>query len=73
MSQDFDPQNEVGVCADCGAEIWLIGNRAFSASPDNVLCFECSERRGGVYDEQRDTWTLAPDVSDLPDERRPHV
>ena len=60
-------------CAGCGAEIAPEIDRAYAYGPDSYLCFECAERRGGIYDAQEDRWTAAPDVSGLPDERRPHL
>lgn len=69
---DQDEREAAFTCIDCGATIWADGDRSFVSGPDTYLCFECAERRGGVYDEDEDRWTVSPDVSDLPDERRPH-
>jgi hypothetical protein len=59
-------------CAGCGVELWPAVDRAFASGDSVYLCFECAEHRGGVYDEDEDRWTVAPDVSELGDERRPH-
>jgi hypothetical protein len=53
------------ICADCGAEIDPDRGRAFGVSPEADLCWECARRRGGAYDELRDSWVRAPDVKDL--------
>jgi len=68
-TQEF---RELTDCCDCGAVIEAEAERPFTVSDDEVLCFECAVRRGGVYDAAEDRWTVAPDVADLPDERRPH-
>jgi hypothetical protein len=64
--------DDASFCIGCGAEMWPALDRAFACGPDAFLCFECAERRGGVYEADEDRWTEAPDVADLPDERRPH-
>jgi hypothetical protein len=71
MNRD-DWVEEQTTCLECGEAIWPEKDRAFAASPESYLCFECAERRGGVYDAQQDRWTTPPDVTDLADERRPH-
>ena len=72
-TQEANDWEEVSRCAACGDEIWPDVERAFAYAPDAYLCFACAELRGGVYDSDEDRWTSAPDVSDLADERRPHV
>lgn len=72
MTQDSEGWEEAVTCADCGAELWPNVDRAFAYGPDTYLCFECAERRGGVYEADEDRWSVAPDISGLPDERRPH-
>ena len=52
-------------CLHCGSEISLSRDRTFVLSEDGGLCFACSVRRGGRYDEIHDTWTKAPDLSGL--------
>ena len=52
-------------CAQCGAVIDPDRGRAYRGSEGVVLCSECASRRGGSYDESRDTWVQPPDVGDL--------
>jgi hypothetical protein len=59
-------------CIDCGASIEPEVDRSFACGPDVYLCFTCAEGRGGIYDEGEDRWVRAPDVAELPDERRAH-
>jgi hypothetical protein len=73
MTQDAQGPDETSDCVECGAELRPEVDRAFACSPDTYLCFECAERRGGVYDADEDRWTVAPDVSGIVDERRPHL
>jgi hypothetical protein len=72
MTDDHDDWAEPTACCACGAEIWPELDRSFPCAPDTYLCFACAEQRGGVYQYDEDRWTVAPDVSGLPDERRPH-
>ena len=67
-----DEFSDLTVCCDCGAAVSPELDRAFSCAPETYLCFECAIRRGGVYDGRLDRWASPPDVSRLPDERRPH-
>jgi hypothetical protein len=53
-------------CVACGVEINPAIDRGFEASPDRVLCSNCAERRGGVWDEARSTWSREPDLIGLP-------
>jgi protein-L-isoaspartate(D-aspartate) O-methyltransferase len=68
--EDWDVPRE---CADCGASLWEDEERAFAYSPGAYLCWDCAIRRGGVFDASHSSWTRAPDLRDLPDERRPHL
>jgi hypothetical protein len=72
MIQDLDERDDMSTCIDCGAPLPGEGARSYANAPASYLCFACAERRGGVYDEDEDRWTIPPDVSGLPDERRPH-
>lgn len=72
MTQDAEGWEETATCVECGAELWPERDRAFACGPDSYLCFACSERRGGIYEANHDRWSVPPDVSGLPDERRPH-
>lgn len=58
-------------CASCGEVISPATDGGFAYGTQGVLCWECAIRRGGSYDADQDRWTTPPDVSDLPDERRP--
>src|SRR5579864_6211497 len=60
-------------CSDCGAEIWPDVDRAFSCASRTYLCFACAERRGAVYDARGDRWLVAPSITGLREERRPHA
>ncbi|MDH3520473.1 MAG: hypothetical protein OEM49_08460 [Myxococcales bacterium] len=55
----------IGPCGDCGAEIRLDAERAFTFGARGVLCWECAIRRGGRYDEARDSWIEVPRIDDL--------
>lgn len=59
-------------CVDCGSEVSGSLDRAYAFGPRGLLCRACAIRRGGSYDEGQDRWVRDPDVSDLPDPRRPH-
>ena len=72
MTQNTDDWNDAVTCVDCGAELLPDVDRAFACAPDTYLCFECAERRGGVFDADEDRWTTAPNVVNVVDERRPH-
>ena len=52
-------------CADCGAEVYGAGDRAFEFGADQLLCWQCAERRGGSYDAHQERWSEPPDVRDL--------
>ncbi len=69
---DREEEGELTTCAECGSEIAPATDEAFAFGETGFLCMECALRRGGVYDADQDRWTVAPDVSDLWDERRPH-
>ncbi len=52
-------------CEECGGTVSPAGDRVFALGCEAVLCMECTLRRGGVYDETDDRWTVAPKVDDL--------
>ena len=58
-------------CASCGTHITTSGDRTFPFGASSVLCFSCAVSRGGVHDEDADTWTTAPDTTGLAIERDP--
>jgi hypothetical protein len=72
MGRNIDEGEDITRCIDCGETIQGAADQSFVSGPETYLCFECAERRGGVYDAAEDRWTIPPDVSGLPDERRPH-
>ncbi|MBW2267416.1 MAG: hypothetical protein JRH16_02475 [Deltaproteobacteria bacterium] len=55
-------------CAQCGTSVAPGSGRGFEFGTGNLLCWNCAMERGGRYDAERDTWTVSPDVADLPDE-----
>lgn len=59
--------DQLARCADCGTEITVGIDRGFSSGADLVLCYDCAERRGGTWNEERGTWTSAPDLIGLSD------
>jgi putative phosphoribosyl transferase len=63
VEQD-DETEDLVQCIDCGELIDPAVDRAFAISTEDFLCFSCSELRGGVYDEEEDRWTTAPDLTD---------
>ena len=69
---DREESDQSVSCRACGAVIEPDASRGFAFGEHGTLCWECSIQRGGTYDSQQDRWTTPPDVSDLPDERRPH-
>ena len=56
-------------CADCGAQVVAAADRAFEFGTQELLCWQCAERRGGRYDAHQERWSVAPDVAGL--RRRP--
>jgi hypothetical protein len=52
-------------CADCRAEIDPGRDRGFGLGEGAALCFECAQRRGGVWDETHDRWSEEPHLRGL--------
>lgn len=52
-------------CNACGQETGGAADRGFSGGGDTVLCYDCSVRRGGTWDEAENRWTREPDTADL--------
>jgi hypothetical protein len=73
MAMKLNELQDEDLCVECGASLSVEIDRAFACGPDTFLCYACAERRGGIFDEDEDRWTLPPDVESLPDERRPHA
>ncbi|MEW5740866.1 MAG: hypothetical protein AB1938_18245 [Myxococcota bacterium] len=63
----------LNVCFDCGLELGLDASHAFAGEGGVQVCWDCALKRGGVFDEDADEWRVIPDLSGLPDERRPHA
>jgi hypothetical protein len=53
-------------CARCAEQIEDVGvERGYLFAEDQALCYACATARGGQYDEPRDCWIRAPDLSGL--------
>ena len=52
----------LGTCLDCGATLAPGPDPAFAFGDRGVLCFDCSIRRGGSYDANRDCWLEEPSL-----------
>ena len=59
-------------CIECRATIAPERDRAFAITDDVYLCFDCAVKRGGVWNEDQDEWSTAPNLGNIADERRPH-
>lgn len=62
---DNEVQEPAQPCADCGAEVFGALAGAFEFGTQQLLCWQCAERRGGRYDARQERWSVAPDVTDL--------
>lgn len=72
MVQQRERDESSAVCTACGMDIGVDPSHSWEDESGVRLCWECALRRGGVFDARKDTWTTAPNVGDLPDERRAH-
>jgi hypothetical protein len=63
--RDDQVEETLVACADCGAEVLGAADRAFEFGAEQVLCWQCAERRGGRYDAHQERWSTAPDIADL--------
>ena len=59
-----EESDQLQPCADCGAAVDS-AQSIYGFGAEGVLCFACSERRGGSYDANQDRWTREPDLSGL--------
>jgi len=57
--------DELTECELCEVVLDPDVDRVFRISDDLVLCPSCASQRGGVYDEERDSWVRFPEVADL--------
>jgi hypothetical protein len=69
---DDERDDSIGdVCARCGVAVQSVGlERAYAYGDSEVLCYACARTLGGVYDSETEDWSVEPDLTDLPDERR---
>lgn len=58
-------ERELVVCTDCGVEVSVRADYAFTFGSSGVLCVRCAIRRGGRYDASQDHWVEEPDFGDL--------
>jgi hypothetical protein len=65
--------DDLDECVDCRAVISPSVGRSFTFGDDVVLCFDCSLKRGGKYDPERELWHVPPNVSGLVRERHPEL
>lgn len=70
---EAEEMDELVRCVDCGVMVAPGPERAYAISDETFLCFECAMRRGGAFDYDADNWSVPPDLSSEPDERRPHA
>lgn len=54
------------VCSDCKKDVDPEREHCFAITDEVVLCYTCSVRRGGAYDESDDKWARAPRLEDVP-------
>lgn len=73
MPDDDDFEEQLTACIDCGATVVPAQERGFAITDEVVLCQACAVRRGGVYDDARDAWAIAPRLDEIPEEKRPHA
>ncbi|MCI0652611.1 MAG: hypothetical protein L0Z55_12100 [Planctomycetes bacterium] len=63
-----EEEDELSPCAECGALVPPGSERAFAFGDGEVLCWECSIRRGGSFDAEEERWVRQPSTKDM---RRP--
>jgi hypothetical protein len=54
------------VCSDCKRDVDPDVEHCFAITDELLLCYECSVRRGGAFDELHDKWARAPKLEDVP-------
>jgi hypothetical protein len=64
-NEDHDPWDDCATCIQCRSLLWPELDRSYRPSSDDCLCFECSQARGGVYDEKKARWVKPPDLRGL--------
>lgn len=60
-----EESDQLVACPDCGADVSPATDRACAFGVSAVICGECSVRRGGSYDGDRESWTTPPRIEDL--------
>ena len=66
---DIEEAEDLTECWDCGTPV-STADAIYAFGEQGLLCHRCALRRGGTYDAKQERWVGAPDVADLPDERR---
>jgi hypothetical protein len=66
-------EGDFRACMGCGTTVSLAVDRAYAVGYADVLCMTCSLARGGIYDQRRDRWSVAPQVDDLLETPEPRV
>jgi hypothetical protein len=61
---------ELVECWECGATVSPSEDAVYLFGDEQVLCLECSIKRGGEYDAAEERWTQPPSLDDLPIEAR---
>lgn len=73
MVQELEREEAPALCSDCNRDLGVDPTLFYEATSGAQLCWDCAIRRGGTFDAKQDRWVIRPDISDLPDERRPHL
>lgn len=59
---DYRDDDEPIPCSDCGEPIWGDAERVYTLGEAFALCWDCANRRGGLYDEDTERWIIAPEL-----------
>lgn len=65
-------RSDIVGCIECGQSVDTTFDHPFAITDEIVLCASCATRRGGAYDSDKEKWTVAPRLEEIPEERRPH-
>lgn len=52
-------------CADCGSPVDLGLERGYRVAENIGMCWACTVKRGGLFDEDEDLWLEPPDLTGL--------
>jgi hypothetical protein len=58
-------EQELITCADCGQPFSVEQGRGFALEQEGGICFDCSVKRGGVYDGLYERWVTPPRMDGL--------